>query len=130
MERSTGSSSRILGFVINHIALPPKLPGRREDDLSLVDDNLARRLHDASRVLRDQTHEEQSQLWDTLCSIIQTCRKLNSGRKLENSSLLNEFSRLQRGYPLILQVTEQNAGLIIRREYESLALPCPAFKDD
>lgn len=122
MERS-GTSARILGLVINHIALPPKLPGRREDDLSLVDDNLARRLHDASRVLRDQTRDEQSQLWDTMCSIFQTTRKLNSGRRLENSSLLNEFSRLQARHPLILQVTEQNAGLIISREYASLTLP-------
>jgi hypothetical protein len=117
MDRSSTLGTKGLKSIINHLVLPPRLPGTREEFLPLIDDGLARRLRDASRVLREHTRDGASQHWETLCSIIQTCRKLNDGGKLDNSTLLTEFSRLEKKSLLILQVTEQNAGLLIYGEY-------------
>ncbi|KAH8689142.1 hypothetical protein BGW36DRAFT_442375 [Talaromyces proteolyticus] len=116
MDQSSASTGRVLSQIINHIALPPKLPGRREDNLAFIDENLAKRLRDSCRILRDYTRDEISHQWDTLCSILQTCRKLNTGGRLENSRLLTEFALLESRHLLILHVTEQNAGLLIRRD--------------
>lgn len=117
MDRSATLGNKGLISIIDHLVLPSRLPGCREEYLPLLDDGLARRLRDASRVLREHTRDEASQHWETLCSIIQTCRKLNDGGKLDDSTLLAEFSRLEKRSLLILQVTEQNAGLLIHGEY-------------
>lgn len=122
MDRSSTLGSQGLRSIINHLVLPPRLPGCREESLHFIEDGLARRLRDASRVLREHTRDESSQRWDTLCSSIQTCRRLNDGGKLDNSTLLTEFSRLEKKILLILQVTEQNAGLLIRGEYATWPL--------
>lgn len=109
------SESFLLESLANHVALPPKLPGQRESQLDQIEQALTDRLLDASRTIRDLTNGEISQQWDSIRYILQTCKNINAGGKLDKNSLLTEFRRLERKKVLILHVAEQNAGLLIRR---------------
>ena len=115
------STVSLLGLLVNHIALPPQLPGRRDSSVSLIEDALASRLRDGSRILRDLTIDESSHQWDCLSSILQTCRIVNGGGKLDSGRLLTEFSRLESKSFIILHVAEQNAGLLLYRFHDGYA---------
>ena len=110
----TGTS--LLESLVNHVALPPQLPGKRENQIDQIEHALAIRLLDASRVIRDLSKVEFSQQWDDIRRILQTCKSINVGGKLDKNSLSAEFHQLEQNQFLILHITEQNAGLLIQRQ--------------
>ncbi|WEW59693.1 hypothetical protein PRK78_005173 [Emydomyces testavorans] len=108
------SSSILFECLVNHVALPPRLPGKQEENLIQIEQELLRRLQDAARVLQN---DGLSDLWDCVRHILEICKNLNARRKLDKARLLAEFHTLQRDVPLILHVTEQNTGLLIWRQH-------------
>lgn len=118
MDDSLASASLLLESLVNHIALPPRLQGKRDDQIDQIELALANRLLDGSRTLRDLTSGNLSHEWDCIRQILQTCNVVNAGGTLDKSSLLTEFERLEPKDILILHVAEQNAGLLIWRHRE------------
>ncbi|KAI1947456.1 hypothetical protein LOZ57_003184 [Ophidiomyces ophidiicola] len=109
-------SSILVEGIINHIALPPSLPGRQEKHLIEIEEELLRRLQAATRKLQRQSNGGLGDLWDKVRQILEICKSTNSRKKLDKSRLVNEFGHLQRDVPVILHITEQNAGLIVWRQ--------------
>ncbi|EER23013.1 hypothetical protein CPC735_020410 [Coccidioides posadasii C735 delta SOWgp] len=118
MEETTSprSSSMLYGCLINHVALPPCLPGKQEENIIQIEHELLVRLQDAARVLQDQSNAGLGDIWDRVHYILEICKTANARRKLDKARLLAEFRKLQRHRPLILHVTEQNAGLLVWRQ--------------
>ena len=106
----------LLDLVINHIALPPTLPGRADLTINAIDRDIVARLIASCRTARDATTDHDLiRLWDDTRYTLQTCKQLNDAGRLREDSLKEEFGRLKPGGLLILHVREQNAGLIIHR---------------
>jgi hypothetical protein len=118
MNNPSANKPFLLESLVNHISLPPRLPDKRENWTDQIESALTERVLDASRTLRDLTNGELSYQWDCIRNILQTCKFVNAGGKLNKTSLLTEFRRLGRKDLLILHVVEQNAGLLIRRHQE------------
>jgi hypothetical protein len=106
---ATSSSNRLL---------QPRLPGKREENLVDIENALNDRLLEAARSMQGLTSPHAYALWDTTRSILLASKSLNAGGTLDKRRLLEELRSLQRGITLILHITEQNAGLLIRRHYE------------
>lgn len=104
--------------LIHHIALPPQVPAKQESRIDRVELGLTNCLLQATRTLCGITDGVQHRRWDTTRRTLQTCKELNVGGKLSKTSLLYEFGRLHHNEILILHVTQQNAGLLVRRQQE------------
>ena len=111
-------NNSLLESLVNHITLPPHLPGKPENGIEQVEHALTGCLLDASRTVRDLTNGQLSYQWECIRNILQTCKVVNAGGKLNKTSLLTEFRKLEHNGYLILHIAEQNAGLLIRRQYE------------
>ncbi|KAH8687808.1 hypothetical protein BGZ60DRAFT_363637 [Tricladium varicosporioides] len=111
---STPSPLYLLESLFNHVALPPRLPDRQDNRLDQVQTALIDRLITASIGLRDCTQERYGQEWDTIRRSLQSCKLVNSRGKLTKTSLLTAFKGLQHNDMLILQVSEQNAALLLQ----------------
>jgi hypothetical protein len=111
-------NNSLLESLVNHVALPPQLPGKLENRTEQIEHALTGYVLDATRTLRDLTNGELSHKWDYTRNVLQTCKAVNAGGKLNKTSLLTEFRKLGHKGLLILHVAEQNAGLLIRRQYE------------
>ncbi len=118
MNKNLGSAPVPLESIINHVALPPRLPGKAEYKIEQIEDALTNRLLDASHTLKQCMHFESSHQWDRVRKILQICKVVNAGGKLNKTSLSTEFRALEQKDLLILHVVEQNAGLLIRRHNE------------
>ncbi|KAK2766241.1 hypothetical protein FQN54_007757 [Arachnomyces sp. PD_36] len=119
MVLSAKLSRSLLESIIAHILLPPKLPGRQDTALNQIEKALATYAVRASSTLRDILVRDDSHThWDSIRNLLQTCLTLNSGRSLDHMRLVEAFGTLRTGHPLILHVAEQNAGLLIRKEYD------------
>jgi len=112
------TSASLLESLFNHVALPPRLPGKQEDRIDEIEHALTSRLLDASRTLRDLTGLDFGDQWDCIRRLLEVCKTVNSGSKLNKTALLTELRRLGRKDLLILHVAEQNACLLIRRQHE------------
>lgn len=118
MATSSASSPSLIELIFNHVALPPRLPGKQEDRIDHIEGALTDRLLAASRTLKNLTSVEFSNDWDCIRRSLEICKTVNAGGRLNKTSLLKEFRSLERKDLLILHVAEQNAGLTIRRYQE------------
>lgn len=107
----------MLESLYHHIVLPPCLPGKQESNLEDIELALTERLLRASKVIRD-ANEGSRHEWDCIRCSLQICKTLNTGGKLNKASLLAEFRSLEPEDLIILHISEQNAGLLIRRSCE------------
>lgn len=83
--------SRFLEDVFNHVALPPRLPGRQDRRLDNIDRALIERLLEAtSRLSQVLPNNELEPLRRSL----QVCKLVNAGGRLAKSSLLTAFREL------------------------------------
>ncbi|KAL9113483.1 MAG: hypothetical protein Q9227_002524 [Pyrenula ochraceoflavens] len=102
----------LLETLYQHVCLPPNLPGHWN-----VTDELNRALFDrliaACRLLREKDSEPD--LWDNLRHSLDGSRILNLRSKLDAKTLTEHFTRLTEKTFIILQITEQNAGIYIHR---------------
>lgn len=122
------SATDMMKSLIHHVALPPQLPGRREARLDRIELALINRLLDATRTLCSVSDGDLYRHWDSTRRTLQVCKELNAGGKLSKSSLITEFRALSVGDVLILHVTEQNAGLLVRRTKESVICRLQSIK--
>jgi hypothetical protein len=112
---STGPAGQVslIDGLVNHILLPPDLPGFPEACIEQIEDSLRSRLQDATVTLRDSLRDDK---FDDLRFILQTCGQINITGKVNKSNLVTAFRNLTRRTMLILHVTEQNTGLLIHRK--------------
>jgi hypothetical protein len=117
MERASASLSQsLLESLSHHVAVPAQLPKRKEPNLADIDVELTNLLLDACTVLRDSATDDRFRTkWDCIRALIKTARLLNAGGKLDSDSLLTAFRELRGSQVLVIHVSEQNAGLLIRR---------------
>ena len=118
MEDAQADTTSILESVIHHIALPPRLPGKEDKCVDQIECSLQDRLLDASRILKTVTEAELSHQWDCIRVVLQISKEAYTGGSLNKASLVTNFQSIDYKHPLILHVTEQNAGLLIRRCHE------------
>ena len=118
MDTFSASLSPVLESLFNHVALPPRLPAKQETNIEQIEHALTARLLDASRVLIDLTNIEFGEHWDHIRRLLQSCKVVNAGGRINKTSLLAALRSLGRNDLLILHIAEQNAGLLIRRHYE------------
>ena len=120
MAASSPPSPAVLESVFNHIVLPPRLPAKQNDrsDHGQTERALVDRLLGASRTFRDLTRGKFGGHWEHVRCLLQTCKTMNAGAKLDRATLLDNLPMLGRNDLLILHVAEQNAGLLIRRHNE------------
>ena len=118
MDPFFSSRTSLLESIFYHVALPPRLPGRQENKTTTVEQALADHLLKACQVIRDLAQNNYRDEWEYIRRLLQTCKTVNAGSNLNKSSLLTEFRGLERNDLLVLHVTEQNAGLLIRRDLE------------
>ncbi|KAF7513904.1 hypothetical protein GJ744_006518 [Endocarpon pusillum] len=118
MSRAPASRSILLESLVNHVALPPRLPGKEDNNLDQIQYALTGYLIDARGTLRDSSNGEFSREWESVRTILHTCKILNTGGKLNKTSLVTHFRNLDRKDHLILHIAEQNAGLLIQRQHE------------
>ena len=104
-----------LELILNHVALPKKLPGVSDTELHRIDAALIFRLEYATRELI-ALQPLQTQNWDCLRRSLQACRLINVDGRIDCDSLRREFKALQPDEFLILHVVEQNAGLLIYQQ--------------
>src|SRR5579862_4246276 len=103
-----------LESVFNHLVLPVKLPGKRDSEIEQIERHLTTRLLNATDLLGGLSSDE-SAAWDYIRRSLEICNTVNEGGQLNKTSLLDAFQGLQHKHGLILHITEQNAGLLIRR---------------
>jgi hypothetical protein len=112
------SPGELLEPLFNHIALPPRLPGRQDTRLDRVERALVERLLDATVSLSRLPHIDSVGEWESLRRSLETCRRVNSGGRLTKTSILAALRELQGRDFIALHITEQNAALIIRLQEE------------
>lgn len=113
----------MLESLVHHIALPPQLPQQQERVLSKIQDALLDHLLAATNTLTSL----DSVLWNCIRRSIQSCKNINSGGTINKPALLAAFRELENGSDevLVLHVVEQNAAVLIQREYVFHHHPLP-----
>lgn len=106
----------LLESVFHHLVMPPKLPGQLDIDTQRIEHNILTRLICACDTLGKLTGQEYLETWASIRHSLRVCLHVNQAR-LEKASLLQEFCVLQPKDLLILHVVEQNAALLIRRNF-------------
>jgi len=122
------STTDVIESLIHHVALPPRLPGRREGRIDRIELALINRLLDATRTLCSVSDGALYRSWDSTRRALQVCKELNAGGKISKSSLVTEFRTLGDSELLILHVVEQNAGLLVCRTKESVTRRLQSIK--
>ncbi|KAI8963576.1 hypothetical protein F5Y11DRAFT_144057 [Daldinia sp. FL1419] len=108
----------LLQTVFNHLVLPPRLPGSQDSDIEAVSYDVLMRMIRACSTVEDLADPPWSEAFQSLRVSLEECLTLHSGR-LEKSTLLDHFRKLQPHRMLILHIIEQNAALLIRRTIEN-----------
>ncbi|OMP87747.1 hypothetical protein BK809_0007836 [Diplodia seriata] len=113
------TAARLLKAQFNHLVLPTRLPGKRDDNLARIETAIADRLLDACRFLQESATIDDYHDWDHLRRVLLATKTVHSNGKIDKVALIQELQLRGLGPDgfLILHVTEQNAGLLIRRVY-------------
>ncbi|PQE21089.1 p-loop containing nucleoside triphosphate hydrolase protein [Rutstroemia sp. NJR-2017a WRK4] len=104
---------RLFEALINHLVLPPRLPGK-EDGNPQLDRAIFDRLIDASKSLSTLTNNE---CWESVRRSLQVSKSIqcNPHAKLDKALIISEMRVLDHNVVMVLNVVEQNAGLLISR---------------
>ncbi|KAF2396522.1 hypothetical protein EJ06DRAFT_222752 [Trichodelitschia bisporula] len=108
-----------LESIFNHLVLPPKLPGREDSNLDEINRQLTTRLLKAVDTLRD-SDDEFFQTLDSISRSIKLCEAINEDGWINKSALMNAFPSVQHSDAVILHISGQNAGLLIRPETDKI----------
>lgn len=104
----------VLSLTFNHVAFPPQLPGRQDPRGDEVNADLTRRLLDATRTLRDSENADAVTTWNTIEKSLTICTMLSQNGHISKSCLRRACEDLTTDHVIILNVAEQNAGVMIR----------------
>jgi len=105
----------LLRAVVNHIVLPPDIPGSSDRDAHEINQDLLFRLQIACNELSEATEGRFKQVLDHLSTSLIYCQSLHSSQYLDKTCLQRVFRQLGNGEILIIHVTKQNSGLLVRR---------------
>jgi hypothetical protein len=106
--------SNILELTFNHIAFPPKLPGKRDSKVEDVDREILTRLRSAVSIIKNYADNEAISVWEDIEESLTICQPLNENSFINRQALESTLQSLKPSHIIILHVTKQNAGLIIR----------------
>lgn len=113
-------SDELLLSIINHVTLPPRLPGKGNIEGDRTDAAIASEVTRTARAFRDLSHQYNE--WTVVCQSLENFRLLHGGRHLSKDELVRAFADVSaaRQSHLIIHVATQNAGLLIRKEAEGV----------
>ena len=106
--------SNVLELTFNHVAFPPKLPGKCDSKIEDVDRDLLTRLRTAVSTIKNYADNEFASIWDDIDESLAICQPLNESSFINRQALESALQSLKPNHTIILHVTKQNAGLIIR----------------
>lgn len=109
-----GTPRELLESLVNHITLPPRLPGGQDRRPDIVGRCLVERLLFATGKLSGLPHNNFPNEWKSLCRSLEISGRVNSGNRLTKTSLLTALQGLQGQDFIAIHIAEQNAALIIR----------------
>ena len=103
-------------YIFNHVFLPPQLPHRDDYQNGAGDRALVKHLIVSCRLFRDLHLDEQYSQWSTILGTLRTFENSHRHNKsLSKNALKSAFRDVRDGAVVILHVTLQNCGLIIRK---------------
>ena len=109
-------ADQTLEYLFNHVFLPPQLPQREDSRNTAGEVALIDRLIETCRLFRDQDSTEHYIHWSTILRTLRTFATLHRNNKsLSKNALKSAFDEARDGAIVILHVTMQNSGLIIRK---------------
>jgi hypothetical protein len=111
------AGQQTLSLVFNHVAFPPKLPGRRDTDeeIELLQKDLTSRLISEVGILKQKTDNEETHAWSSVDASLKICKLLNETQFINQETLLGHIEDLKSDKALILNVASQNACVFIRK---------------
>lgn len=109
-----------LQAVVNHVLLPPNLPGSVEQNPHQINLDLIARLQRACEELRQSTNSLFGSELEHLGRSLRNCRLIHSSHCLDSHALEDAFQNLEEGGIIIIHVVEQNAGILVRRGLREL----------
>ncbi|KAL1638643.1 hypothetical protein SLS58_008761 [Diplodia intermedia] len=110
-------AARLLEAQFNHLVLPARLPGKCDNNILRLEAAISDRLLDACRLVQGSATIDDYHEWDHLRRVLLVTKTVNSDNKIDKVALIQELRGLGPDGFLILHITEQNAGLLIRRVY-------------
>ncbi|KJK63248.1 Protein of unknown function DUF3638 [Aspergillus parasiticus SU-1] len=99
----------------NHIAFPPKLPGKRDEQPAKVNLDLIIRLRHAVQTLHRMADDDMKVVWQCIEVALNTCHVVNENGMVNKVALLNAFDKLHPESAVIVYIAEQNAALLFRK---------------
>ncbi|OGM50946.1 hypothetical protein ABOM_000731 [Aspergillus bombycis] len=109
----------IVADTFNHIAFPPKLPGKRDEQPSQVDLDLISRLRHAVQTMHRIADDDMKAVWQSLELVLSTCHVVNENGMVNKVALLDAFDKLHTEPAVIVYIAEQNAALLFREAQDS-----------
>ncbi|RAK87649.1 hypothetical protein BO79DRAFT_246177 [Aspergillus costaricaensis CBS 115574] len=108
------SVAETLMDVFNHIAFPPKLPGKKDREPEKVERDLIIRLRSAVQTLYHVSDDAAKAVWESILLTLEKCSAVNQNGMVNKFALLDAFGELHPGGAVIVNIGEQNAALLIR----------------
>ncbi|RVD89464.1 uncharacterized protein DFL_000471 [Arthrobotrys flagrans] len=108
-----------LESTFNHIVLPAQIPGKEDNDVNAISGDLLNIVATATREFRDLTYDRYYQEFSFVYQSLSSYRQVCIDGVLNKQILLQQFRHLDLKEQLVLQVTKQNAALVVRRENRS-----------
>lgn len=109
------TEAKQLRAVVNHVVLPPDLPGSVDKDILDINQILLLRLRNACSELKICMKGEYLEGLELLERSLDHCQSLHLSPHLDSAQLQRAFRTLQDGETLMIHVEKQNAGLLVRR---------------
>ncbi|OJJ73414.1 hypothetical protein ASPBRDRAFT_503222 [Aspergillus brasiliensis CBS 101740] len=122
------SDTQTLKDVFNHIAFPPKLPGRKDLKPEKVERDLVIRLRHAVEILHNVADDASKPVWQSITATLDTCNAVNENGMVNKVALLDALGRVLSGEAVIVHVGEQNAALLIRMPQSGNHVVIEAFE--
>lgn len=102
----------------NHVALPPKRPDSFGFNHAHIEEDLASRMLRASDTLVSLTNQGSDRAWKAVTKALESCRRIHQKGVVNKKELVEALQCVKDDVPVIVHVSEQNAGLLIRYERE------------
>ncbi len=112
------SATPLYESLIAHLALIPRPPGHQDARFDRVERAIIERVLDVTVKLCRLPDNPHVDVLESLRRSIDTCRRVNINGRLTRLSLLAAFRDLEGKDMIIIHVAEQNAGLLIRRDFD------------
>lgn len=104
-----------LEHVFNHIVLPPKLPGRQDEDIREVEKSLGFRMLFAVQQFRTHANDDVAPTWRRVAAALKACTVMDEYEAVDENAILSDLQKVNPEQAIILYLKEQNAALIIRQ---------------